>query len=331
MATTILQVLKNHKLPASPAAVSILPTLGMDFTKHGTPGRALIHARYEDTLFLGGINGQAGLTGAAADCIWEPVFERCVFTVEHTADGKGESKWGAIPYGMVRPTFIDCVFRDVTKEHGLYAHMLVGAKFIRCKFINIGAQGIQAAERSAHHGGYETWDIERQSLPQRMPGEIELIDCEVVNCGKPSGVGRASFALTFFGPQSDDPAYPVPAMSAVGVTITNTIIRHRDSIGGAMTFQKRPKAHIIGGDIDYRTTGTNGAKPIIFFNRSKNMLLKDQRVRIGKIDLLDCPAGQLTISNCLGQAVVRKGTTGPTGSVKYITIGTLDALQNAVI
>lgn len=325
---TYKQSYTNYKLPASSPAVALLPDAGWDMDAWGKPGRALIDALYEDTEFIGGVKGQGGLTGSASDLILRPVFRNCRFTVVNTPDGKGVAKWAAIPYGMADALFENCLFENAPKEHLFYAHGLSGAIFRNCIFRNAVAQGVQVSERSAHHGGYETFSPKFYT----RPAEILFEDCLIANCGRPPGAGRAGFAATFFSPESDDPAFPVLSdISAVSVRFLRTNIRHRDSESGAFTARKRPLVILDDSSFDYRNTGNDGGDPLTFINRCLDVRLVDWHAPRGKVDVLDNPPGKLLLARVSGQAMLRLGKTGSTGKVTWTKAGTLDSIGSAVI
>lgn len=310
---------KNYKLAGSSALVNQLAALGYDETLYGRPNRALLFPVLSDTKFIAPVNGQAGMIGFGGDIIWHPRFDHCEFTVEQDPF---PAKWGALVYGLIEPVFENCYFHNVIKEHGIYPHMQAGGLYNNCRFENIGAQAIQIVERA-----YEIWDPKGLLIP----GNIRVENSAFVNCGLLSGIGRASFALSFFGPQGDAGHPILSGISKNSISIKNCGVYHRVSVGGAMLFQRRPYFEVIDSEISYIQTGGDGSKPLILSDGSKAGKFENFRADGGKIQVIDMPAGKLELKNVSGNATLMTGKTGADGKVNWTKRGSLDAIRNAII
>lgn len=117
---------------------------------------------------------------------------------EFDGDGAPGVKWGARLYDVVRGRFERCHFHDIELEHGAYLNTAGGVYVRACRFNRIGAQALQCVWRAP--GFYPPDQVETAHPELADPSAaIHVEDVIATNCGKLSGIGRAGFALSFFG------------------------------------------------------------------------------------------------------------------------------------
>lgn len=103
-------------------------------------------------------------------------------------------RWGGIAHGAADWTFRECLFKDIHDEHGLYLKSCWDLTFERCRFENIGSQGIQVVWRD-----HEAKQPELCTDPNGdgKPSQIRISECVFHEVGQESG-GRPSYAISLF-------------------------------------------------------------------------------------------------------------------------------------
>lgn len=103
-------------------------------------------------------------------------------------------RWGGIAHGAADWTFEGCLFKDIGDEHGTYCKSCWTLKYIRCRFEEIGSQGIQVVWRD--------WEAEDPNACLNPNGDgtpslILVQECVMLEVGQPTG-GRPSYDLSIF-------------------------------------------------------------------------------------------------------------------------------------
>lgn len=115
-------------------------------------------------------------------------------------DGRLAARWGGIYYDVERQEYRRITYRNIDDEHGVYGTMVGGALWERCRFENIGSQGLQLVgavpgTKRAHQTGHQAdW----KAYTDARQWEWHIVrECAFVEVGKISG-GRPSFAFSGF-------------------------------------------------------------------------------------------------------------------------------------
>lgn len=168
------------------------------------------------------------------------------------ADGAPRSRWGVIAFDVEGWSFVNCTFRDIPDEHGLYLTTLGGVRFERCLFESIGSQAIQLVgavpgtpreEQTAHRADWQAWGDARR-------GETHLVsECAFFEVGKPSG-GRPSYAISAF----EGPRNPLRVERCV-LRTTQSVRRGGDGVErdcfGAVMAHARDRFELLDTYVEY--------------------------------------------------------------------------------
>ena len=177
---------------------------------------------------------------------------------------------------------------------------------------DIGAQALQIVWRLA-----ETDD----PLGYTVTGTHLVERCTIEQCGLPRGVGRASFALSFFGKTMTGTAGNFGPRSEwdCPVLVKDTKVNHVASgytLKGAIMAEWRPLVELLGGEIHY--DGTADRDLCHFHNNHENMIDGTSFRGSHNIDFdfdHDFPKPWVVdVSNCQGSVPIRIFVNHPDGA-----------------
>lgn len=220
------------------------------------------------------------------------------------------AKTGFHLFNEVNSYYRNVTVEGIDKEHGGYPHCPRGVHMLKyVKLLDCGAQGWQIVYREPESdtpGGHLKTHPDNQS-----DACDELTGVDVMQCGLPRGVGRASFALSFFGYQNGPGSAPLERWDR-DVSLQDVVIQHISTgykLKGALLVVGRPELLVLGGRTTYRGLSDRSLWQI----RGVSRVHVDGHAFEGhrQIDLDDLPGpngrtvDEVLFENCSGTVNVR--------------------------
>ncbi|MCE9595806.1 MAG: hypothetical protein K8S98_16575 [Planctomycetes bacterium] len=194
--------------------------------------------------------------------------------------------------------------------HGLYEAWAGNHTLRHFLAENIPSQILQITARTAHlpqgsPAGSKVWveSLWPQLFEEQGDQLVEDFNCDGWGWGS-----KASFALSFFGTQTVDPAnYPVGPHGA-GVTWRNGRMkndaRKLGGDAGAGLVQRRPYHVIDHVRFEVENTGPTNSRPLILGEGTKRYSYKDAHFRSSRVELDGAVPGGIELERCDGGALL---------------------------
>lgn len=190
------------------------------------------------------------VSGGTGSTQTDITFKRCrVAAAGGWTSWLAKPKWGFRVYNFEDSEIQDCVIERIWVEHGFYANVIGAFTARRCRFTDIGAQGIQVVWR-INEGKVDPSSFAKTG--------VHLVDsCSFKDVGKTRGDGRRSYVISMFGKQVD------PNVDNMGPrTFWNCPVRIQDTVidngahnapilRGAILVEHRPSFELLGGSISH--------------------------------------------------------------------------------
>lgn len=283
-------------VPTTTTTVVATGTRDGIYVKGATDARTIDGVRIE----MGASQGRAGIMH---DNAWHThdVLEDC-----HILDAR---MWGTRRYGLSDSRTERVLVENGQKEHGFYDEVWGGYnEYIDCTAIKSPAQGFQ-------------WRLTNNRADSHwiLPKTLNLVRCTVIECGRPAGMGRASFNVSVFelGPQSDVFIDDI----LINSTKQNRIVKRSDgtwadSVGGLFVGYCR-RLFMVGGEITCKNSWKEAVQLFDFSNKAPTRTGPDdiliQRLHVGL-------GGNIAVREGDGMCVTIAGCTG-TGKIKVYRYG----------